>query len=172
MKNTYIKLSFILFVMLVLTACSNSNADKISVEEEFTEYRNTIIEPLNEKSLKIAEMFGHFATIIEETEEAYNYLSEEVIPFAKETRDVVVDARNRLVNDEIIELNEINIKHYDLTIESFTMTAEMMKLSIPPFSDKEYEKAEEIFNDNLELQEEIDRTSSKIDTKINELTGE
>ena len=98
--------------MFVLVACSsNSNADKISIEEEFTEYRNTIIEPLNEKSLKIAEMGGHFASIIEDSEDASNYLDEELIPYVKEAREVAVDVKDSLVNEEIKLINDILIKN-------------------------------------------------------------
>lgn len=160
-------------IIMSLAACNSFASDQISLDKEFEKYRAEVIEPLNDRVFKTAEMGGRYTTMLEETEEAFHYINEELIPYAAETRDLALEAQDGLVNPEIQELNEILIENLELTLESFTMTASMTEMNIPPIEDEKavYEKTEKIYAELMELQEEIDRTSVEYEKRVEELAA-
>ncbi|KZE40312.1 hypothetical protein AV656_03355 [Bhargavaea cecembensis] len=171
MKRIHFQLMMIILPIFSIAACNPSATDQIGLEKEFEEYRTEVIEPLNDRAIKTAEMGGRYTTMLEEAEEAFQYINEELIPYVAETRDMAMDAQDGLVNQEIQELNKILIKNLELTLESFTMTAAMTEMNIPPIEDEKavYEKTENIYAELMELQEEIDRTSAEYEKRVEEL---
>jgi predicted small secreted protein len=172
MKKYYIQ-SILVLLILSLAACNPTTTGQIGLDKEFEEYRAEVLEPLNDRAIKTAEMGGRYTTMLEETEEAFHYINEELISYASETRDIAVDAQDGLVNPEIQELNEILIENLELTLKSFTMTAAMTEMNIPPIEDEKavYEKTENIYAELMELQEEIDRTSAEFDKRVEQLAA-
>lgn len=174
MKKIHLRMMMIVLLIMSLAACNSSASDQISLDKEFEKYRAEVIEPLNDRAIKTAEMGGRYTMLLEETEEAYNYINDELIPYATETRDLALEAQDGLVNPEIQELNEILIENLELTLESFTMTASMTEMNIPPIEDEKavYEKTEKIYAELMELQEEIDRTSAEYEKRVDALAEE
>ncbi|MCW1929648.1 hypothetical protein [Bhargavaea beijingensis] len=173
MKQYYIHSILAVLLVLSLASYNPTTTGQISLYNEFEEYRAEVIEPINDRAIKTAEKGGRYTTMLEETEEAFHYINEELIPYAAETRDLALEAQDRLVNPEIQELNEILIENLELTLESFTMTASMTEMNIPPIEDEKavYEKTEKIYAELMELQEEIDRTSAEYEKRVEELAA-
>lgn len=173
-QPSYLKLTLMLFLIGLLTACNSGNgaeSKNISVEIEFDEYRENVLEPLDERSIKIAEMLNHYASIVEQTEEAQRYLEEEVIPFMEETKKIASEAHDGLVNEEIRELNETTIEYVDLNLDSLRKTAGLSALELEPATEETYQKAVKLNEENIELQEKIDQTGEEMDRQIDELVN-
>ncbi|MET3575596.1 hypothetical protein ACFFIY_06060 [Bhargavaea ullalensis] len=174
-QSSYMKLTLMVLLIGLLAACNSGNeaeSKNISVEKEFDEYRENVLEPLDERSFKFAEMFNHSASIIDQPEEAHRYLKEEVIPFMEETKKIASEARDGLVNEEIRELNETTIKYVDLNLASLHKTTELSALELESVTEETYHKAEKLNEENMELQEKIDQTGAEMDRQIDELSGE
>lgn len=155
--------------MLILSACnSSSSSNDISLEEEFTDYKHKVLEPSLQSSLKTAEMSGRFTNMLQQPQEAYDYLNEELIPFLNEAKELPVNHQENIVNEEIKELNDVVIKQFDLSIQTYSMTADMTKLNIPPVSDEEYQETEKIYSEIQELHKEIDQTTAEYNAKLAE----
>jgi hypothetical protein len=173
MKRIHFQLMIIILPILSLASCNPTTTGQIGLDKEFEEYRAEVLEPLNDRAIKTAEMGGRYTTMLEETEEASHYINEELIPYTAETKDMAMDAQDGLVNPEIQELNKILIENLELTLESFTMTAAMTEMNIPPIEDEKavYEKTENIYAELMDLQEEIDRTSAEYEKRVEELAA-
>ena len=174
MKRSISKVFLMILLAVFLSACNSGNgaqSKNISVEEEFEDYRKAVIEPLEERSFEYAEMFNHYASIIEQTEEAHSYLEDEVIPFSEESRKIASDAHDGLVNIEIRELNETTITYLDLTLDSLQKSADLLAMELSPVTEETYQKAVKLNEENMELQEKIDQTGEEMDRQIDELVN-
>lgn len=180
MKRSLSKLFLVFLLALFLAGCNSGNgaeSQNISVEKEFEEYRKNVLEPLDERSFEFAEMFNHSASLIEQPEESYRYMKEEVIPFMEETRKIAADAHDGLVNEEIKELNETTIEYLNLTLDSLQKSAELSAIDVDTMdvdtvTEETYQKAVKIHEENMELQEKIERTGVEMDRQINEILNE
>ncbi|MFC7365041.1 MULTISPECIES: hypothetical protein [Bhargavaea] len=180
MKRSIFMFFLVLLLALFLAACNSGNgaeSQNISVEKEFEEYRKNVLEPLDERSFEFAEMFNHSASIIEQPEESHRYMEEEVIPFMEETRKIATDAHDGLVNEEIKKLNETTIKYLDLTVDSLQKSAELSAIEVATadvdtVTEETYQKAVKIHEENMELQEKIERTGAEMDRQIDALVNE
>lgn len=163
-----------------LAACSSgtgAESQPISVEKEFEDYRKNVLEPLDERSFEFAEMFNHSASIIDQPEESHRYMEEEVIPFMEETRKIATDAHDGLVNEKIQKLNETTIEYLNLTLDSLHKSAELSAIdvdtaNVDTVTEETYQKAVKIHEENMELQEKIDRTGAEMDRQIDALVNE
>lgn len=163
-----------------LAACNSGNgaeSQPISVEKEFEDYRKNVLEPLDERSFEFAEMFNHSASIIDQPEESHRYMEEEVIPFMEETRKIATDAHDGLVNEKIQKLNETTIEYLNLTLDSLHKSAELSAIdvdtaNVDTVTEETYQKAVKIHEENMELQEKIDRTGVEMDRQIDALVNE
>ncbi|KZE40304.1 hypothetical protein AV656_03310 [Bhargavaea cecembensis] len=176
MKRSIFKYFLVFLLALFLAACNSGNGaetQNISVEKEFEEYRKNIFEPLDERSFKIAEMLNHYTSIIEQPEEAHRYMEEEVIPFMEESKKIASDAHDGLVNEEIRELNETTIEYLNLTLDSLQKTADLSALEfVDPVTEETYQEAVKLNEENMELQEKIERTGVEMDRQIDALVNE
>ena len=175
MKRFLSKLFLVGLLAVFLAACNSGNgveSKNISVDKEFENYRKAVIEPLEERSFEYAEMFNHYASIIEQTEEAHSYLEEEVIPFSEESRKIASDAHDGLVNEEIRELNETTIEYLDLTVDSLQKSADLLAYDFDTVTEETYQKAVKLHEENMELQEKIERTGVEMDRQIDALANE
>ncbi|WP_085991275.1 hypothetical protein [Oceanobacillus senegalensis] len=197
MRNSFLIVCFIMIMTFGLSACgseptdrniSNDNeistskimsdvgeedfldSESISVADELAVYKTEGIQPLYDNSIKILEMGARYTTMLDQPKKAYNYLKDEVIPLIDETKIMAVDLQNSLTNKEIKDLNKIFIYQIDLTLESFSKTAEMTKLNIPPVSEKDTGETEKIFAKTREIQAEIDRTIQEYNSEMDELS--
>ena len=93
MKQYYIHSVLAALLVLSLASCNPTTTGQISLYKEFEEYRAEVIEPLNDWVIKMAEMGGRYTTMLEETEEAFHYINEELIPYAAETRNMAMVGR-------------------------------------------------------------------------------
>ncbi|RKQ28336.1 hypothetical protein [Oceanobacillus halophilus] len=168
MKKLIFSLNLSFIMVLTLTACADSSSS-ISPADEFKEYKTEGIEPIYERSQELSEMSGHFTTIVDQPEKAYNYLNDNIIPFVEDTKELAQDLNSNLVNQEIKDLNEISLKQLDLLIDSFSKQAEVVKLNTPPVDDESYNQSEEIYMEVIDLQEEIDQVIEAYNAKIDEL---
>ncbi|WP_213424222.1 hypothetical protein [Bhargavaea massiliensis] len=176
----FLKFTFMAILACILVACNNVNgaeSQNISVEKEFEEYRKNVFEPLDERSFKIAEMLNHYTSIIEQPEEAHRYMEEEVIPFMEESRKIASDAHDGLVNEEIRELNDTTIEYLNLTLDSLHKSAELSAIdvdtaNVDTVTEETYQKAVKIHEENMELQEKIERTGVEMDRQIDALVNE
>ncbi|WP_160162853.1 hypothetical protein [Bhargavaea cecembensis] len=176
----FLKFTLLGVLVCLLAACNSGNeaeSQNISVEKEFEEYRKNVYEPLDERSFEFAEMFNHYASIIEQPEEAHSYLEKEVIPFMEETRELAIDAHDTLVNEEIRELNETTIEYLGLTLASLQKSAELSAIEVDTVdvdtvTEETYQKAVKLNEENMELQEKIEQTGVEMDRQINELMNE
>ncbi|RSK24132.1 hypothetical protein [Bhargavaea beijingensis] len=158
-----------------LAACNSGNgaeSQPISVEKEFEDYRKNVLEPLDERSFEFAEMFNHSASIIDQPEESHRYMEEEVIPFMEETRKIATDAHDGLVNEEIQKLNETTIEYLNLTLDSLHKSAELSAIDVDTVTEETYQKAVKLNEENMELQEKIERTGVEMDRQIDTLVNE
>jgi predicted small secreted protein/methylthioribose-1-phosphate isomerase len=175
MKRSLFKTFLVILLAVFLAACNSGNgadSQNISVEEEFKQYRKAVIEPLEERSVEYAEMFNHYASIIEETEEAHRYLEEEVVPFAEESKKIASDAHDGLVNEEIRELNDTTVEYLDLTLDSLQKSMDLLAIELSPVTEETYQKAVKIHEENMELQEKIEQTGAEMDRQIDDLANE
>ncbi|WP_102026525.1 hypothetical protein [Salirhabdus sp. Marseille-P4669] len=168
MKKVYSILSIMLASLLFLSACGDSKNSSVSVADEFSDYEEGIA-PLYDRSLKLIEMSGHFTTIVEQPEQAYNYLRDEILPYVEESKKIAEDLQGSLENRELKDLNEISLKQFDLMLESFSKQAEVMKLNIPPMSDEEFNQSQDIYMEVVELEEQIDQVIEEYNAKYDEL---
>ena len=172
----FLKFTFMAILACILVACHSVNgaeSQTISVGKEFEEYRKNVLELLDERSFKIAEMLNHYTSIIEQPEEAHRYMEEEVIPFMEESRKIASDAHDGLVNEEIRELNETTIEYLGLTLDSLQKTADLSALEfVDPVTEETYQKAVKLNEENMELQEKIERTGVEMDRQIDALVNE
>ena len=163
-----------------LAACSSgtgAESPNISVEKEFEDYRKNVLEPLDERSFEFAEMFNHSASIIDQPEESHRYMEEEVIPFMEETRKIATDAHDGLVNEKIQKLNETTIEYLNLTLDSLHKSAELSAIdvdtaNVDTVTEETYQKALKIHEENMELQEKIERTGVEMDRQIDAFVNE
>ncbi|WP_424237143.1 hypothetical protein [Bhargavaea ginsengi] len=175
MKHSFFGMSLFVLLALLISACgSEAESQNISVEKEFEEYRKNVLEPLDERSFEFAEMFNHSASIIEQPQEAHRYMEEEVVPFMEETRKIATDAHDGLVNEEIRKLNENTIEYLDLTLDSLQKSAELSAIDVDTMdvdtvTEETYQKAVKLNEENIELQEKIERTGVEMDRQIDEL---
>lgn len=173
MKKEHAWVHLLLLVMCFLVACSNPESSSgVDPADELEKYKTEGIEPLPDRSLKLAEMGGHFNSIISETENARAYIIDEMIPYAEETKELAVNLQDDLVNEEIKETNKVTIDQLDLMIQSFNKQAEFLELHIPPVSDESYAKSEEVYAEIIELQEQIDEKTAEYNTKVEDLESE
>lgn len=179
-RPLFLKFTTMALVVCILAACNSGNgveSKNISVDKEFENYRKAVIEPLEERSFEYAEMFNYYASIIEQTEEAHSYLEEEVIPFSEESRKIASDAHDGLVNEEIQKLNETTIEYLNLTLDSLHKSAELSAIdvdtaNVDTVTEETYQKAVKIHEENMELQEKIERTGVEMDRQIDALVNE
>ncbi|MET3575595.1 hypothetical protein ACFFIY_06055 [Bhargavaea ullalensis] len=170
MKKKSVSVNLLLLVMIFLAACNSPESGSgIDPADEFEDYKTEGIEPLYERSWKLAEMGGHFNSMIAETENARTYIMDEMIPYAEETKELAESLQDELVTKEIQDVNKVTIDQLDLTIESFHKQAEFLELHIHPVSDESYAKSEEVYAEVMELQEQIDEKTAEYDTKVKEL---
>jgi hypothetical protein len=169
------KFTSMALLVCILAACSSGSgaeSQNISVQKEFEEYRKNVLEPLDERSFEFAEMFNHSASLIEQPEESHRYMEEEVIPFMEETRKIATDAHDGLVNEEIRELNETTIEYLNLTLDSLQKSAELSAIDVDTVTEETYQKAVKLNEENMELQEKIERTGVEMDRQIDALVNE
>lgn len=164
MKNNILILIFVVIVLFLITAC-----ESISPEDEFHKYKSEDVEPIFQRSLKLAEMGGHFTTIVDQPEEAHDYIENDILPFLEETRGMAQDIQDTLVHQEIKDLNDITLKQLDLTITHFSKLAEVVELHIPPVSDASYKESEEVYVEVMEINEQIDQVIEEYNKKFEEL---
>ena len=159
--------------MIFMAACNSpESGSDTNPADEFEMYKTEGIEPLYERSLKLAEMSGHFNSMIAETENARTYIIDEMIPYAEETKELAENLQDELVTKEIQDVNKVTIEQLDLMIQSFNKQAEFLELHIPPVSDESYAKSEEVYAEVMELQEQIDEKTAESNKKVEDLESE
>ncbi|EMR04961.1 hypothetical protein C772_03112 [Bhargavaea cecembensis DSE10] len=160
----------LLLVMGFLVACSNPESSSgVDPADEFEKYKTEGIEPLYDRSLELAEMGGHFNSIISETENARTYMIDEMIPYAEQTKKLAEKLQDELVHEEIKDLNSVTIDQLDMIIRSFNKQVEFLELHIPPVSDESFAKSEEVYAEVMNLQEQIDEKTEVYNIKLEEL---
>lgn len=168
MKKYYSQ-SILALLLLSLAACNLSATGQIDLDKEFEEYRAEGIEPLHERSLKLAEMGGHLNALIPEPEKARDYITDEMIPYIEETHGLAEELQDDLINQDIKEVNQVTIVQLNLMIDSFNKQAEFLELHIPPVSDESYAESEAVYAEIMQLQEQIDAKTSEYNTRNEEL---
>jgi hypothetical protein len=152
-----------LLLVFALAACGGPG-----IAAEYKEYKEEGITPMYQNSMELIMMSNQMNAMLDNPEQANQYLKTEMIPMLEESKALSEDWQGRLTHEELKELNGLKDKELDLLIDSFTKLSELLALTAEPGEDFE-QKTAELSGEITEKQEQIGQITDDYTAKYEEL---
>lgn len=152
-----------LLLVFALAACGGPG-----IAAEYKEYKEKGSTPIYQNSMELIMMTNQLNAILDNPEQANQYLKTEMIPMLEESKALSEDWQGRLTHDELKELNGLKDKELGLLIDSFGTLSELFDLTAEPGEDFE-QKSAKLSVEISDKQEQLDKITDDYAAKYEEL---
>ncbi|RSK24131.1 hypothetical protein [Bhargavaea beijingensis] len=152
-----------LLLVFALAACGGPG-----IAAEYKEYKEKGSTPIYQNSMELIMMTNQLNAILDNPEQANQYLKTEMLPLLEESKALSEDWQDRLTHEELKELNGLKDQELALLIDYFGKLSEVLELTAEPGEDFEQIIAE-LSGEISDKQGQLDKITDDYAAKYEEL---